>query len=473
MGKTIKTDTLKKALLNDFYSFVLFMDVREESDPTKPLIPDIPLYKSICEDIQEEKDQLILLPRKFRKSLLVSQLYTIWYMLKYPNRTIGILTATYDLVTNITTGIKNFFNLHENFRKVFGTNLVAKATDKEIKLSTRTTTRKETNLKAYSMDAKNFAGFRCDLLIFDDVIDDEWRTATKGVKDKLINTFYAAYQMGEKAVIKKYLGTRFGPDDIAGVLLEKNKKHKTWQTYIESVYDEQRNAKHPEVMDINEIRSIEEAIPPEIFASQYLNTPIVSENNIFNIDNYGRYNRQLQRHEYRKIFFGIDISVMKNKDKGDFSAVVVVGKTPDGFMHILDGEATRDGKTDFYKILVKLAQAYKPDSMFFEAISGFEYAYDYFLEQSRKDNNYLPLHKISKQDKAKNDRLETTLEPLFRNHTLLLPNHQTKGIDRLIKEEMTYFDRYKPDNRDDMLDALEIAVSRLKEKGKVSRVRIF
>lgn len=473
MGKTIKTDTLKKALLNDFYSFVLFMNVREESDPEKALIPDIPLYRDICEDIQKEKDQLILLPRKFRKSLLVSQLYSIWYMLKYPNRTIGILTATYDLVTNITTGIKNFFTLHEDFRKVFGSELINKATDKEVKLSTRTTTRKEPNLKAYSMDAKNFAGFRCDLLIFDDVIDDEWRTATKGVKDKIINTFYAAYQMGEKGVIKKYLGTRFGADDIAGVLLEKNKKNKTWQTYIESVYNEKRQAKHPQVMDIHEIQSIEEAIPPELFASQYLNSPIVSENNIFNIDSYGRYNKQLQRHEYRKIVFGVDISVMKSKDKGDFSAIIVVGKTPNGFMHILDGEATRDGKTDFYKILVKLSQAYQPDTIFFEAISGFEYAYDYFLEQSRKDNTYLPLHKITKQDKAKNDRLETTLEPLLRNHTLLLPKHPSNGIERLIKEEMTYFDRYKTDNKDDMLDALEIAVSKLKEKSKVKKAKIF
>jgi hypothetical protein len=109
---------------------------------------------------------------------------------------------------------------------------------------------------------------------------------------------------------------------------------------------------------------------------------------------------------------------------------------------------------------------WKPSQIYVEAISGFQFAYDYIYSESKKDGTYLPLNSITTQKDNKNIRLET-LEPLFRNADLLIPPEHTirnnKGLEKLIYEEMAYFDRLKSDNRDDMLDALEMAVRHIKK----------
>ena len=457
---------IQKILLSDFWTFVRWMDIRDESNKDKVLIPDIRLYQELSASIQSSKPTLILLPRKFRKSLLVSQLYSIWFMLRYPNRTIAILTATYDLVTNITTGIKNFYNRHDKLKTIFGHDLLTKATDKEVIIKYRTTTRKEPNLKAYSMDSASFAGFRCDLLIYDDIINDNWRTATKTVKDKWTNTFYASMQMLEQDGIMKYLGTRFGHDDIAGQLLSKHEDD--WEIYIESVLDDDGNVKHPEVMDREEIERNKRSLPAHIFSSQYLNHPIVAANSLFNIDDYTRYD-QLPT-AFKRVIFGMDIAVMKSKDKGDFSTIVAVGQDNKHNLYILDGVDTREGIEDLFSKLVIMCNKWKPSQIYVEAISGFQFAYDYIHTESKKNQMYLPLNAITTQKDNKNIRLET-LEPIFRSGDLLIPPEHTirnnKGLEKLIYEEMTYFDRLKSDNRDDMLDALEMAVRYLKKKDDI------
>lgn len=464
-----RKEILRQYILSNFWLFVNFMDVRDESDPTKKLIPDIPLYKGLCHNLQySKKDTMILLPRKFRKSLLTSQLFSIWHMLKYPNRTIGILTATYDLVTAITTGIKNFFENHEGLKDLFPEVKLTKATDKEIKLSIRTTTRKEPNLKAFSIDSGRFAGFRADLLIFDDVVDDNWLGMTEHVKKKQLQTFYGAFQMRETTARMFYLGTRYNHDDIAGELIKRNEFTGNWKIFIESVYDESRNAKFPEIMDIDEIKSYEDELPPAIFSAQYLNSPIVGENAIFKVDTYKRYATDvfILKKYLKSVVIGVDLAVMKSRDKGDFSTAVAVGLDNNGIMYLLDATDTRTSIEDLYNQIELMCELWKPREVIVEAISGFRFAYNRLVEKSRERNAQIPFRELSRQKDNKNLRIESGLEHLLRNGTLQLPSRNqmlsNPSLKKLVEKEMIYFDKNNANNLDDLLDAFEIAVRHLK-----------
>jgi hypothetical protein len=109
-----------------------------------------------------------------------------------------------------------------------------------------------------------------------------------------------------------------------------------------------------------------------------------------------------------------------------------------------------------------------------ESISGFQVAYENFVKRNRIEVDGLPFESKKHHTGAKNTRLQMTLEPALRSSKLLLPNdtitkaiinnnYVNPGLLGLI-EELRFFDiKNENTNKDDMIDALALAVDKVDE----------
>ena len=466
---------IQKELLEDFWLFVIWLDERDENKPTRPpLIPTkSQLYKDICRCLtQDSKRMIIALPRKFRKSYLIKA-YIIWYLLNHPNHNINLISETLNLSTDSLISIKSILSYNKHVVNLFGAELLASIGNNERKLTLRLRNTHKSGFNVYCWGMSNaITGKRSDIVIFDDIIGETFKDSTEHTKQKTINKFYSVFPTLETYSKVIYIGTRWCRGDLIEIIQDKDNLNE-WSVFIESVYDENRNPKFPEVMDKEEIELQKRTLPPAFFAAQYENKIVAEENQIFKVDEYLRYDT-LNFDDIKYMIMGVDLSLGKGGDK---NALVIIGINDKSRVFVIDAFGNNQILLDkFYEKIREYYNKYKSKIkiVIVEAIGGFQDRYDRFKERNRNFSHGIPFDAVKGQSTSKNARLEFILEPAFRSEKLLLPsdlivkqvinnNYINKGLLDLI-EELRFFDiKNQNSNIDDMIDALALAVEKLNE----------
>lgn len=469
---SIPQDRLKIIILSDFYKFVIWLDERDENKENRP--PLIPhgnsLYKNICNSLQDNDQYMIIaLPRKFRKSYLI-RIYIVWKLLNNPNLNIILVSETSAKSIDSLDKIRKLLTTNEKILKLFGDNLLyyKDNNEKKLTLSSRKTTKGGYNVEIFGIN-NAITGSRSDIVIFDDVIGEMFKEATLQAKKKDISRFYSVFPTLETYSKVIYIGTRWCKGDLIDILMERDDDNE-WKTYIESVFDDNGNIKHPEIMNKEEIEKQKRMLPPVFFSAQYENRIIAEENQIFKIDEYKRYTEIEEN--LSKGIIGVDLSLGEG---GDQNALVVIGIGNTGKIYVIDAFNSSNVLLDqFYDVIKRFYTKYNDivKDVVIEGISGFKYACDKFKERNRDNNDGIPFRVIKSQSKSKNTRIQTALEPFLRTERLILPseavlrkkingNYINKSLRDLI-EELTFFDIENKQNKDDLIDALALTIDEIK-----------
>ncbi len=371
----------------------------------------------------------------------------------------------------ILNSAKTIIRTNKNIRLMFGKKLLAKHGNdaSKLTLSTRTSSRKEPNVQAYSM-LQTPQSLRADLTIFEDVISHRYKTSIR-IKEKTDRNFEAIIPILEKDAKIIYIGTRFHYDDIPAQIKKSNDLTGKWNVIEISAEDENGNATYSKIIDDDELKRLKSSISYSFYSSQYLNKPISKEETLFHPEEYSHYDTIPESSEFRSVIAGVDLAVSTDVN-ADNRTIVFVGVGKDHRMYLLDAYATKEKLDLFYESIKRYYEKWKPDRIFVEANGPFRAVYDNFVDKSVKDRSYLPFSDVV-NTKNKELRIELTLLPLLKNGMLILPDRKAyidnDSLRTLIDIELAFFNPSIHSNKDDLLDALEIACSKAKDMTSSSK----
>jgi len=451
-----KISDLKNEILENFYIFVHFMNIRKEN---KILIPKNGLYKNLCYNLQNsESDTMILLPRRHLKTLIAS-LYVTWYVIKHPNKSVLIMTDTRRKGIKLLNGIKSFFMRHDAFKFLFPEHSLSYKGNNEdtLTLNSRTTYAKEPNVAVYGI-LQPIQSARADFILLEDIVSDEF-VRSEANREMVRYNLESLNAILEKDSKKVVTGTRYTIDDPYQDIIDENDQFGGWNIIQEGVYKEDGTALCEEVMSLEEIKTIQRKHSKFYFSSQYLNDPITNDINIFELDKFGYY-EQIPTYDY--VVMGVDLSDGIGKDS---NALSIIGYKNDTY-YLLDCYANNriDAETFYFKIRYYFEKYPRVLKVIVEANrSGRSILRDTFLRLDQNFNSKIPFEGIYNSE-PKNVRIHKLL-PLLNSQKLLL--RKTSDNFSKLESEFLHFSYLDKNNKDDLLDSVTFSINYLERVNTV------
>lgn len=200
------------------------------------------------------------------------------------------------------------------------------------------------------------------------------------------------------------------------------------------------------------------------FNTEYQNNPIDPESMIFNPETFTYYNGEIDVLSDRyEVANGVDMAL--GKQRGDFSAIAtVVRDKVTGTIYVADMYGERIKPDEFIRVNVANVLRNQPTVIGAEAVAAQEFFVDE-LKKALAKVGYPAETRVKKiyQRSRKELRIEAML-PMIENGTI-----QFSRKHALLLEQ---FERYGQGDHDDLIDALEIAISSLADtQVSVSTVR--
>lgn len=447
---------LKDILLNDFWKFVKFMNIKKENKTLIPHRKITNLYYNICKKLEElNKNTLILLPRRHLKTLIAS-LFITWYSIKYPDNAVIILTDTRKKGIRLLRGIKNFFYYHQNFKNIFSEYTLSRKGNNEdtFTLGNRKTFAKEPNIAVYSIE-QPVQSARADLVVYEDIVSDKF-TVSEANRKMVRTNLQSINAILEKNSKKLVTGTRYTIDDPYNDIIQNSEN---WDIISHSIFDNEheKDILCSYVMAINEVEKIKKEVTPSFFASQYLNSPISSVSNPFTLEDYAIFDSIDMKGMVKKVL-SVDLSDGIGKDLNAFT-IVTQNKKNELFIWDCFGSNEIDTINLYWKIY-NYVKKYNIDTVLVELNrNGKTILENTFYRLDHENNHNINFVGIQNTEN-KHIRIEK-LEPIFRSKRLLL--HKSNLPDLI--EEIRYYNPYsKKSINIDILDSLATAVNYLESR---------
>jgi predicted phage terminase large subunit-like protein len=198
------------------------------------------------------------------------------------------------------------------------------------------------------------------------------------------------------------------------------------------------------------------------FNTEYMNNPVDEENMVFNPDAFTYWTDANAKREFphSDYVIGLGVDFAMGKQRGDYSAIVVVAKHKrSGAIYVLDAYGERIAPDKFLTKIVERVLRYMPDTVSAEAQAAQEFFVDKLHEAlvAKGYPSHTRLKKIYQRSR-KELRIEAML-PDIENRTI-----QFSRRHALLLEQ---FEQYGTNSHDDVIDALEMAISAVKQKSRV------
>lgn len=360
-------------LVKDFH-IAMYYGVRYNS----LVIPNVPGKSQVW--------NLTLAPRGHGKSTILNIARAIHEILKNPNIRILIASKTDTNAIGFLTEIKSKLKRRELI-EIFGSQEGFPWNDGNIRVAPRTAEWKEDTIQTVGI-GKALASRHYDLIFADDLID-EFNSNTEDQRKKIHTWFFKVLDPtlepdgGEISII----GTRYHPDDLLGMLIEKvftkkgKKTGKVLKKYYQ-VYPALLTRKNPPPKAKERQRYV--ALWPSkfsvrfllhkrrtqgsiIFNSQYQNDVEGMKGEIFKYDWFKWYNASDIKVRDLKIIQGVDLAI-KQKETADKFAHVTIGINPKTMnIYVLDYYNAVTHYTDQKRILLEKHLKYDPIRVAIEA----------------------------------------------------------------------------------------------------------
>jgi len=412
--------------------------------------------------------------------------HQIVYRLK---RYIVEVSETTDVAGDFIQWTRNQLVFNEKLREDFGELLYARKalndTDNKYEFVTVNGTKVEAKGMGTQMRGLRHGSQRPDLFLLDDLESGD-NTNTKELRAKNLNWFRTemleALGFGGICV---YMGTIVHYDSLLNHVLTKRKdfvsrkfpaitawseRDDLWQQWRALYNEDREDARErsdafyaenesemllgtavlwPQAYTYKYFMEKREAIGTKAFNQEYLGNPVDEETQVFKPEDFVYYMEEEIAHTPLDIYAAVDFAM--GKEKGDYSAVITVGRSPSGIFYVLDTFLERVHPDVLLATTVDKTLAYQYEGLAVEAQQAQEWFAQKVAEELQKRG--YPAHTRLKQIKQRT-RKALRIEAL-------LPDIQAGRIrfrrDQRLLLEM--FELYPNHNHDDGPDALSMVVS--------------
>jgi predicted phage terminase large subunit-like protein len=302
-------------------------------------------------------------------------------------------------------------------------------------------------------------GLRPNYIIIDDIDDDELVRNDARVSlltDWCNEALMGTMQIGRGRFI--LVGNRISNKSVLANLAE----NKTYKHTRINILDRNGKPSWSEAQTLEEIQDLRLSQGERSFQKEYMNNPI-TEGAIFKADQI-QYTKPLPWRQYRRLICYTDPS-FKNSSNNDYKATILVGKTKEGYLHVLKAFASQESVSTMYEWLYNIRDYAEGNAVYFYMESNF--IQSMHLEEFRKHGegkgDLIALRGDSRKKPDKFARIEA-LEPLFSQGIIFFNEKEkdSKGMQTLI-EQLLLFQRGSKIH-DDAPDALEGAIYLLQRK---------
>lgn len=318
---------LRAKAQDDFYTFVLLMAPLQIPEGFK----DGEHIRKICAELQwvEETPHarlMLFLPPRSMKSVLSSILFPLWCMGRNPSWHIMSVSHSADLATDFGRAIRNLMQTTE-YQKIFpGTSL-----SPDSRAANKWMTTKKGVYNSAGVET-GLAGKGAHLGVGDDLLSEQTafnKSARDGVKKWWGPGFRSRLMPGGRLVLTN---TRWGEDDIAGWLLDNEKKGGVdkWRVVnIPAIIDEDgpnERSYWPEWKSLEELKAIRDdpSLTTQMWNALYQGNPTPDEGTLILRKHFQLWPEEVELPKCSLIIMSAD-TAFTDKTQNDPSALQVWG----------------------------------------------------------------------------------------------------------------------------------------------------
>lgn len=309
-------------------------------------------------------------------------------------------------------------------------------------------------------------GNRPDYIIIDDIADDELCRNEKRVSDVVewcLTALFGTMAMGRGRFV--LVGNRIAKNDIVAQI---SSRPHFYHTVVNAI-DKNGFPSWKENYTLEEIEMLRETVGERNFQKEYMNNPM-TEGAVFKEKDivFGEMKKELR--EYRQLICYTDPS-FKDSTKNDYKATVLVGKTKDGYFHVIKAFADQCNvkkMVDWHYEILRYVAGKVPIKFYIEANFIQDLLLDEFTKTGIEYGLHIPIIPDKRKKPDKFARVEA-LQPLFERN-LVIFNKGCEGSPgfNILKEQLLLFQRGSRIH-DDAPDALEAAIWLLSKKANIEQ----
>jgi predicted phage terminase large subunit-like protein len=310
-------------------------------------------------------------------------------------------------------------------------------------------------------------GNRPDYIVIDDIDDDTEVLNPKRVAKSTewcLSALLGTMDAGKGRFV--CVGNRIAKRSILTNLIE---RPGVYHTRV-NILDRNGNPSWAEKNSPEQIAKLREYMGERNFQKEYMNNPI-TEGAVFTTKNIN-YGKMLPLTLYRQLVCYTDPS-FKNTATSDYKATALVGKTPDGYFHVIkmfaDVTSVSNMVAWHYEILDFIGGKV-PTLYYIEA----NFMQDLFMDEFRKVGEMYGQHiPVIGDKRAKGDKFARieAMQPLFeRNMVVFNEAERDKKGFKILEEQLLMFERGGKAH-DDAPDALESAIWMLAQRSRTSTAK--
>jgi len=361
-------------------------------------IPDLhrEMWSLACSD---HPKVAIAAPRGHAKSTAMTHAYVLGMMLFRVRSFCLIVSDTEGQAAEFLGDIKAELNGNDALKQTFGikrlikdteTNVIALCNDGHLfRIQAKGSEQKVRGLK--------WRGKRPDLIVGDDLENDEI-VMNPERREKFRKWFMnALVPCGSDTCLIRIVGTILHLD----AMLQRLLSDPTWK----SLRYEAHNPDFSEILwkeqfpkeRLLAIRASYEAQNDlDGYAQEYLNRPIAEGNTYFSKDNFLDFERSDDRALLPNlVYYAAADFAISEKEKADYTVIMIAGMCPDGFLHVVDVRCGRWDSEGIIEELISVQKAWEPVVFTFET-EKIDKAIGPFLDrEQRRRNVYLNIDKVT------------------------------------------------------------------------------
>lgn len=355
----------------------------------------------------------IAAPRNHAKSTSITLAYTLANILFGLSSYVLIVSNSETISVNFLTDLKNELVENERIAGAFGKITLVKdaASDVIVRFKDGREVRILPKGAGQTLRGLKWNNKRPDLVIVDDLEDDE-AVMNKERRAKLKNWFYAALMPIRSTKGKiRMVGTILHADSLLESLMPKmhssmtvEEPLKVWSKIKSPMWLSVKYRAHSP--DFSHIlwpaRHSKEALQnirqdyvdqgiAEVYAREYLNHPIDETIAFFRKSDFVPYMRHDVTAKALKYYVGVDLAISE-KERADYTAMVVAGIDDAGRLHIVDCLRARMDSFEIIDNLFMLQEAYDPELVTIESGAISKSIGPFLRQEMHRRGKYLNLN---------------------------------------------------------------------------------
>jgi predicted phage terminase large subunit-like protein len=461
--EAIKVD---QQLLKDKWLHNLFVFNRDclNVEHGKEKVKLAQVHKEMCEFVDKypRKQKLMLVPRGFLKSTLITIGKSLQWICEDPSVRILIANATYSMAVAFLNVIKRQLTNNSLLQEIFGNLVVDPDKWSESAITLRQAKEvmggeKEATVLCYGMGG-NLVSQHYDKIILDDVVNKD-TISTRDQIEKTIQFYRECQPLLEKNGEMIVIGTRWAEQDLYDWIMDKeNGVIQEFNVFFRRALDGELwddNLKKfvkgtslwPEKYNLDDFSKERRKDGPYFFSSQYFNEPFPSEDADFKREWFKYYDTSDLKGADLNRYTLIDPAISLEKT-ADYTGLVTVGIDNVNNVYILDIVRDRLKVNELNNLIFQQYERWHPLSIGIEDVA-FQRALRYSLKQEEdRRKRWLPIVELKPYARSKDQRIKG-VQPLYANGKVLHNKELVYNV--YLEDELTRFPNGK---HDDLVDAL-------------------